>query len=153
MFPSPSRRTPSRSLARALACLAVLLSAVPAQAITKKEAKARVQEMLGYINSEIHKSYSPLFNDKTPAEVRTEKLETLAKRYGLIEKQLSGRDYLFWEFSAADCAAFPFVKYGLVHDEADTDEFHLILQLYLALNGRCPRVEAWIRRVDERPRA
>ena len=71
----------------------------------------------------------------------------------LFERLLSGRDYLFGEFSAADCAAFPFVKYGLVHDEADTDEFHLILQLYLALKGRCPRVEAWIRRIDERPRA
>ena len=71
----------------------------------------------------------------------------------LFERLLSGRDYLFGEFSAADCAAFPFVKYGLVHDEADTDGFHLILQQYLALNGRCPRVEAWIRRVNARPRA
>jgi glutathione S-transferase len=67
----------------------------------------RLQEMLGYINSEIHKSYSPLFNDKTPPEVRTEKLETLAKRYGLIEKQLAGRDYLFGKvFSAADAYLF-----------------------------------------------
>jgi glutathione S-transferase len=71
----------------------------------------------------------------------------------LFERLLSGRDYLFTEFSAADCAAFPFLKYGLVHDEADTEEFHLILQQYLALSGRYPRVEAWIRRVDARPRA
>ena len=53
----------------------------------------------------------------------------------LFERLLAGRDYLFGEFSAADCAAFPFLKYGLIHDEADTEEFHLILQQYLALNG------------------
>ena len=45
------------------------------------------------------------------------------------------------------------LKYGLIHDEADTEEFHLILQQYLALNGRYPKLEAWIRRVDARPRA
>jgi len=71
----------------------------------------------------------------------------------LFERLLAGRDYLFGEFSAADCAAFPFLKYGLLHDEADTDEFHLILAQHLALNGGYPRLEAWIRRVDERPRA
>src|SRR5450432_3734198 len=32
----------------------------------------RVQEMLGYINSEIHKTWSPLFNEKTTPEVREE---------------------------------------------------------------------------------
>ena len=72
---------------------------------------------------------------------------------GLFERLLAGRDYLFGEFSAADCAAFPFIKYGLLHDEADTEEFHLILAEHLALNGRYPRLEAWIRRVDARPRA
>jgi glutathione S-transferase len=71
----------------------------------------------------------------------------------LFERLLSGRDYLFGEFSAADCAAFPFLKYSLIHDEADTEEFHLILQQYLALKGGYPRVESWIRRVDARPRA
>jgi glutathione S-transferase len=71
----------------------------------------------------------------------------------LFEAMLAGRDYLFGEFSAADCAAFPFLKYGLIFDEADTEEFHLILSEYLALNGRYPRLEAWIGRVDAHPRA
>ena len=71
----------------------------------------------------------------------------------LSEAMLAGRDYLFGEFSAADCAAFPFLKYGLIHDEADTEDFHLILRQYLALNGGYPRVEAWTNRVDARPRA
>src|SRR5471032_1156914 len=67
----------------------------------------RVQEMLGYINSEIHKSYSPLFSDKTSPEIRTEKIEYLRKRYAIIEKQLQGRDYLFGKnFSVADAYLF-----------------------------------------------
>ena len=71
----------------------------------------------------------------------------------LFEQLLAGRDYLFGNFSAADCAAFPFLKYALVYDEADTEEFHLILREYLALGDDHPRVESWIRRVDEHPRA
>jgi glutathione S-transferase len=77
----------------------------------------------------------------------------LAGSLELFEQLLDGRDYLFGDFSAADCAAFPFLKYGLLHDEADTEEFHLILAEYLALDERYPRLEAWIRRVDARPRA
>ena len=71
----------------------------------------------------------------------------------LFEQMLAGRDYLFGDFSAADCAAFPFLKYGLIYDETDTEEFHLILREHLALGGRYPRVEAWIVRVDAHPRA
>ena len=67
----------------------------------------RLQEMLGYINSEIHKTYSTLFNAKTTPEVRQEKTEYLAKRYELIEKQLAGRDYLFGNrFTVADAYLF-----------------------------------------------
>ena len=71
----------------------------------------------------------------------------------VFEAMLAGRDYLFGEFSAADCAAFPFLKYGVIYDEADTEEFHLILREFLALAGAYPRTEAWIRRVDAHPRA
>jgi glutathione S-transferase len=71
----------------------------------------------------------------------------------LFEQLLAGRDYLFGDFSAADCAAFPFLKYALIYDDADTEEFHLILREYLALGDDHPRVEEWIRRVDVHPRA
>jgi glutathione S-transferase len=71
----------------------------------------------------------------------------------LFERMLGGRDYLFGDFSAADCVAFPFLKYGLLYDESDTEEFHVILREYLSLDGRYPRLESWIRRVDARPRA
>jgi glutathione S-transferase len=76
--------------------------------------------MLGYINSEIHKVYSPLFNPKTPPETVEERKAYLAKRYKLLDERLAGRDYLFGErFTAADAYLFtvttwaPYVKLDL----------------------------------------
>jgi glutathione S-transferase len=67
----------------------------------------RLQEMLGYINSELHKTYSPLFRPNTPPEVRAERQEHLLKRYALIDQRLQGRQYLFGErFSVADAYLF-----------------------------------------------
>jgi glutathione S-transferase len=91
---------------------------------------------------------------REPDGARIEELgHELAGSLDLYESLLADREYLFGEFSAADCAAFPFLKYGLIFDESDTEEFHLILREFLALEGRYPGVEAWIRRVDARPRA
>jgi glutathione S-transferase len=70
----------------------------------------------------------------------------------LFEALLYGRDYLYGEFSAADCIAFPFLKYALDRNEADDEPFHEILREFQPIEGR-PGLEAWIRRVDERPRA
>ncbi|HVV88571.1 MAG TPA: glutathione transferase GstA [Kofleriaceae bacterium] len=70
-------------------------------------ARYRVQEMLGFINSEIHKSYSPLFSATTPAETRAERLEYLRKRYRTIEAALDGKSYLFGDaFTVADAYLF-----------------------------------------------
>ncbi len=67
----------------------------------------RVQEMLGFINSELHKTYSPLFRPTTLPEVRKEREEYLRKRYGLVEKQLAKGPYLFGDqFTAADAYLF-----------------------------------------------
>jgi glutathione S-transferase len=70
-------------------------------------ARYRLQEMLSYITSEIHKTYSPLFNSKIPAEVRVERTEYLKKRYAFIDRHLGDRDYLVGDrFTAADAYLF-----------------------------------------------
>ena len=70
-------------------------------------ARYRLQEWLGYINSEVHKTYSPLFKAETPVETRAERLAYLTKRYGLIEKHLAGHPYLLGDnFTVADAYLF-----------------------------------------------
>jgi glutathione S-transferase len=70
-------------------------------------ARYRVQEMLGYINSEIHKSYSPLFSPTTPDEVKKERMAYLKKRYAILDQRLATQKYLFGDqFTAADAYLF-----------------------------------------------
>jgi len=71
-----------------------------------------------------------------------------------FEAMLAGRDHLIGdEFSAADCAAFPFLKYALFRDPADGELFHRILDEHQQLGDDHPRLADWIRRINERPRA
>ncbi len=103
--------------------------------------RSRVQEMLGYINSEIHKSYSPLFSDKTTPEARSEKLEYLARRYALVEKQLAGRDYLFGNgFSVADAYLFTVTNWAR-HVKLDLSAFPNLLAFQKRVAAR-PAVQA-----------
>jgi glutathione S-transferase len=91
---------------------------------------------------------------ETPDQTRIAALGgELTAALDLFENLLDGRDFLFGEFSAADCAAFPFLKYALLHDGRDTEEFHLILREFQPLGDRHQQLAAWIRRVDELPRA
>jgi len=80
----------------------------------------RLQEMLGYINSEIHKTYSPLFNKAISEETANERREYLKKRYAYLEGVLATKQYLVDnKFSAADAYLYtvtrwaPFVKVDL----------------------------------------
>ena len=71
----------------------------------------------------------------------------------LFERMLDGRDYLFGEkFSAADCIAYPFLKYAAGRDPADDELFHRIMDDHQSVDGR-PRLAAWIERVGALPGA
>ena len=71
-----------------------------------------------------------------------------------FEALLDGRDYLFGDaLTAADVTAFPFLKYAVLWTDGDPDRFHEILRETMRLDGRYPRLEAWIRRIDALPRA
>ena len=70
-------------------------------------ARYRLQEVLTYINSELHKSFSPLFNPETPAETRAEREAYLRKRFTLIEQTLGKQPFLLGDkFSVADAYLF-----------------------------------------------
>ena len=100
-------------------------------------ARYRLQEMLGYINSELHKSYSPLFKPDTPEATREERKEYLRKRYALLDAVLAKQTWLLGEqFTAADAYLFTVTNWAR-HVELDLSDF--------------PAVQAFQARVAERP--
>jgi glutathione S-transferase len=97
----------------------------------------RLQEMMGFINSEIHKSYGPLFGANTLPQVREEKVEALGKRYALIEQRLAGRDFLLGDrFTAADAYLYTVTNWA-GHVKVDLSAF--------------PNLQAFQKRVASRP--
>jgi glutathione S-transferase len=101
----------------------------------------RVQEVLGYINSEIHKTYSPLFGPSVSPELRTEKHEYLKKRYAVLDKQLAGRDYLFGDrFGVGDAYLFTVTNWAK-HVKLDLSEFRNLTAFQERVAGR-PAVQA-----------
>jgi len=80
--------------------------------------------------------------------------DEMAAALDRFEAMLAGRDHLMGDaFSAADVAAFPFLKYALKRDPADDEAFHRVLDEHQRLGDEHPRVSGWIQRVDARPRA
>ena len=65
--------------------------------------RSRLQEWLNFITSEIHKTYSPLFNAAVPEEYKAMAKTKLLDRYRWVDEQLEGRSYLMGDaFSVAD---------------------------------------------------
>src|ERR1700733_633847 len=103
--------------------------------------RSRVQETLGFINSELHKTYSPLFRPTTSAEVRKEREDYLRKRYALVEKQLAKGPYLFGEqFTVADAYLFTVTNWSNFV-KLDLSEFPNLLAFQARVAAR-PAVQA-----------
>lgn len=72
----------------------------------------------------------------------------------VFEGLLDGRDFLAGsKMTLADVTAFPFLKYGWVHDPDDDEPFHNVLAEHLALDPKHSRLRIWVERMDELPRA
>ena len=72
----------------------------------------------------------------------------------LFESLLDGRPYLLGDsLSAADCVAFPFLKYAAMREPEDDELFHRVLDQYQPLGDDHPNLSAWIERVNGHPRA
>jgi len=88
-------------------------------------------------------------------EADMKKIERLAARMDswldVFESMLEGRSHLMGdELSAADCAAYPFLKFAAFRHEADDDLFHQVLDRHQSARGR-PNLAAWIRRISRLP--
>ena len=92
----------------------VIVQYIADQAPAKKLAPAagtmaryRLQEWLNFITSELHKSFSPLFNPAMPEEGKALYRTRLGERFKWVDGQLAGKNYLMGEdFSVADAYLF-----------------------------------------------
>jgi glutathione S-transferase len=91
----------------------------------------------------------------TPDQARIDALaDELRGWLHWFEALLDRRHYLMGDsFGAADVCAFPFLKYGVLHDPEDDELFHRVLMDHLPIRGAFPGIEAWVHRVDGHPRA
>jgi len=100
-----------------------------------------LQEFLGYINSELHKSYSPLFNPATSAETRDERKAYLRKRYALLDALLAKQDWLVGDhFTAADAYLFTVTNWAK-HADLDLSAFNALTAFQERVAAR-PMVQA-----------
>jgi glutathione S-transferase len=97
----------------------------------------RLQEWLGFINSELHKQFSPLFNPATPEQAKDSARRAIARRLAYVEGQLDGRAFLLGDaFTVADAYLYTVLGW--------TKHVGVDLAPY-------PNVVAFRARVDARP--
>lgn len=76
-------------------------------------ARYRLQEMLGYINSELHQGYMPLFNPDCSDDVRSERMAHLTKRYSLLNTTLGRTPFLLGDrFTVTDAYLFVVTRWA-----------------------------------------
>ncbi|HEV3430175.1 MAG TPA: glutathione transferase GstA [Paraburkholderia sp.] len=99
-------------------------------------ARYRLQEMLGFISTEVHKRYSPLFDPNTPASVRADSIAALQRQYALLEKRLAEHQWLVGDqFTAADGYLFTVTNWAS-HVGVDLSAFPAVLAFHKRVAAR-----------------
>lgn len=70
--------------------------------------RRKLEELLVYLSTEVHKTFSPLFGPTTPDDYKAQVKERIGQRFNFLEKQLSdGRQFLTGDqFTIADAYFF-----------------------------------------------
>lgn len=85
---------------------------VPAQGSMERY---RLIERLAFISSELHKNFGPLFDARIPQDVKAIYHERVLGRFGWLELQLDGQDYMMGgKFSVADAYLFVVCNWGKI---------------------------------------
>ena len=108
-------------------------------------ARYRLQEMLGYINSELHQNYMPLFDPACSDEVRNARMAQLKKRYALLEAALGRTPFLLGDrFTVTDAYLFVVTRWA-EFVKLDLSAFPKLLAFQTRIAAR-PAVQAAMRR-------
>ena len=102
-------------LAEGPAIVQYIADQVPAKKLAPPNgtmARSRVQEWLTFIGTELHKTFSPLFNPAMPEEAKAIFRSKLLDRFAWVNTQLEGRQYLTGaEFSVADAYLYTVARW------------------------------------------
>lgn len=72
----------------------------------------RLQEWLNYIATEVHKTFSPMYNPRATDELRQNQRDLLALRFDFLAKALDGKSYLMGDqFTVADGYLFTLLNW------------------------------------------
>ena len=97
-------------LREGLAIVQYIADQVPAKKLAPANgtvARYKLQEMLNFIGTELHKGFSPLFNPATPAEYKPLVIAKLAERLKFTDGELAGKQFAMGDtYSVADCYLF-----------------------------------------------
>jgi glutathione S-transferase len=89
--------------------------------------RTKLQSWLNFISTELHKSFSPLFNAAMPQEAKQVFRERLATRFHHLDQHLADKDYLLGKaFSVADAYLFT-VSNWAAHTGVDLSPFPSVL--------------------------
>jgi glutathione S-transferase len=101
----------------------------------------RLQEWLNYIATEIHKSYSPLFDKSTSEEAKAAARTLLEKRLGYVETTLANQQYLMGaDYTVADAYLFVVLSWS-AHVAFDLAQFPKLREYVARIIAR-PAVQA-----------
>jgi glutathione S-transferase len=76
----------------------------------------RLQEWLGFIGTELHKTFGPLWNPNLPEAEKKATHDKLTKRFEFIVKNLEGKQYLMGDhFTAPDAYVFVMLQWAQHH--------------------------------------
>ncbi len=104
-------------------------------------ARYRLQEWLNFISTELHKSYSPLFGNKAPAEWKQVMRDTLSARYDVLAASLGDKPYLMGDtFTVADAYLYTVLRWSRLV-EFDLSHWPTLVT-YLDRVGSRPAVRA-----------
>jgi glutathione S-transferase len=104
--------------------------------------RTRLQEWLNFISTEIHKTYSPMFNAALPEAAKAIFKDKLIQRYAFVAATLDKQDYLLGSrFTVADAYLFVVTRWAK-HFDIDVERWPALARFMERVAARASALTA-----------